>query len=368
MTTERVLVVMPSWVGDVVMATPALRLLRDRLPGAQITALLRPGLGELLEGSALIDATVAGDTRGLLGPIKVSRSIARGRFHAALLLTNSFSTALSTWLGNVPRRVGYDRDRRGLLLTERLGALREGKRWLVVPAVRYYVHAAEAFLGGTRTLEHLPPTSLTHAPLGIAEGALLELGLTPMQESRARAVLERGGVAPGDCYAVLNPGGNNPAKRWPVDRFASLADHLAERHGMRVLINGSPGERELVQQIAAACRTPVICLPELGMTLGALKGIIRGAKLMVTNDTGPRHIAAAFGVPMVSLFGPTDPRWTTIPVAPMPDGTPGEVILIANRQLAPDRLSNDEPEDSRVDRIALEEVLVAVDGLRWQVR
>ncbi|GAB4385210.1 MAG: lipopolysaccharide heptosyltransferase II [Phycisphaerales bacterium] len=365
---ERVLIIMPSWVGDVVMATPALRMLRDALPDAHVTAGLRAGLGELLEGSTLIDALLTIDARGLAGPLRSGHLIRRDRFHAALLLTNSFSTALAAWLGLVPRRVGYARDGRGLLLTDPLVAPREGGRWLVVPAVRYYAHAAQAFLGGPRELTYLPPQSRTHAPLGIAEGTHLELGMSPIQESRARAVLQRGGVRPGEPYAILNPGGNNPAKRWPPERFARLADHLAGHHRMRVLINGSPGERDLVRKIADACRTPAVCLPELGMTLGALKGIVRGASLMVTNDTGPRHIAAAFGVPMVSLFGPTDPRWTTIPVAALPDGRPSEHIVIAHRDIPVGQLSNDDPERARVDRISQGEVLEAVDALLGEVR
>lgn len=365
---ERLLVVMPSWVGDVVMATPALRVLRDHKVESHITALLRPGLAELLEGSGLVDAIQVGDARGVLGPLKTGRMIRKHRYHAALLLTNSFSTAAATWIGNAMRRFGYDRDGRGLLLTDPLKAPRQGKRWQVVPAVRYYVHAAEAMLGGPRELEFLPPTSLIEAPLGCAEGKKLELGVSPVQESRGRAVLERGGLTAGEAYAILNPGGNNPAKRWPIERFADLADHLARRHGLRVLLNGSPGERDLIEQIAGRCQAPPVRLPDLGMTLGSLKAVIRGARLMVTNDTGPRHIAAAFGVPLVSLFGPTDPRWTTIPVVPLPDGSPGERILIANRDLPLDRLSNDDPEGSRVDRIELDAVTAAADGLLAAVR
>lgn len=360
---ERILVVMPSWVGDVVMATPALRVLRERRPEAHITALLRPGLAELLEGSTLVDALETSDARGAFGPFDAGRRIRKGRFHAALLLTNSFSTALATWLGLVPRRVGYDRDGRGLLLTDALQAPRDRRGWQVVPAVRYYVHASEAMVGGARTLDYLAPTSLTRAPLGAAEGTRLELSLSAVQESRARAVLDRGGVARSEAYALLNPGGNNLAKRWPTDRFAQLADHLSEKHGLCVLVNGSPSERAVVDAIWGACRRAPVRLTELGMTLGALKGVVRGARIMVTNDTGPRHLAAAFGVPLVSLFGPTDPRWTTIPVVPLPDGSPSEVILIANRDLPVNRLSNDDPEGSRIERISVEEVLAAVDHL-----
>jgi ADP-heptose:LPS heptosyltransferase len=100
-----------------------------------------------------------------------------------------------------------------------------------------------------------------------------------------------------------------------------------------------------------------VCLPELGITVGALKGIVRGARLMVTNDTGPRHIAAAFGVPLVSLFGPTDHRWTTIPTRP--EGP--EELLLADPTLPETELANDHPERCRIDRIGLEAVVRAVD-------
>jgi len=359
---ERVLVVMPSWVGDVVMATPALRLLRDCMPNTHIAALLRPGLEEILDGAGLVNRFERGDARGLTGPMAVARSIHKARYGSALLLTNSFSTALATWLANIPCRMGYARDGRRPLLTDPLYAPRTGRSWALVPAVRYYYHAAEAFLGGERTLEALPSETLTHAPLGRARDTRLELGVTPMQERRARAVLDRGGIRPDEPYAIVNPGGNNPAKRWPAERFAALADHLSEC-GLRVLINGAPGERELVGRIAARCRSEPVRLCELNMTLGALKAVVRGARVLVTNDTGPRHIAAAFGVPMVSLFGPTDPRWTTIPVCSLPDGSPSEIVLIANRELPIDRTSNDDPTGSRMERIALDEVIEAVDRL-----
>src|SRR5690606_13735761 len=107
-------------------------------------------------------------------------------------------------------------------------------------------------------------------------------------------------------YCILNPGGNNPAKRWPAERFGELARHLAGAHGLRVLINGAPAEADLVREIAAgagATSPAPAALPDLGGTLGSLKALLADGRcaIMVTNDTGPRHIAAAMGVPVVSL-------------------------------------------------------------------
>lgn len=352
---------MPSWVGDVVMATPALRLLRDARPNDEIHAILRPGLDALLDGAGLVNRLHTADSSGIVGPIRLARATRLIRPDQALLLPNSFATALALRLARVPRRVGYDRDGRGLLLTERLAAPRDGS-WSLVPAVRYYYHAAAAFLDPSLPPLDAPPcTSLTHAPLGDAEDSHLELGLTRAQTEAADELRADAEIT--TPYAILNPGGNNDAKRWPAERFSALADHLERKHNLRVLINGSPGERALCEQIARDARTHPIALPALGPTLGSLKSIIKGARLMVTNDTGPRHIAAAFGVPLVSLFGPTDPRWTTIPTRLLADGNPSETILIADPDLDPAMASNDDPDASRVDRITLESVIRAVDRL-----
>jgi heptosyltransferase-2 len=136
---------------------------------------------------------------------------------------------------------------------------------------------------------------------------------------------------------------------------------------LRVLVNGSPGEAALTEEIAAAGNgllgsgggesPSVASLATLGITIGSLKGVVRRAALMVTNDTGPRHIAAAFGVPLVSLFGPTDHRWTTIPTRP---GGP-EAVLLADPTLPEELMADDHPERCRVDRIEIESVWAAVE-------
>jgi heptosyltransferase-2 len=362
-TPDRVLVVMPSWVGDVVMATPALRHLREALPSSRITAMVRPGLDDLLLGAGLVNDFVLADARGLFGPLHVARSLEAHRIDAALLLTNSFSTALTVRLSNIAKRVGFDRDWRRPLLTQPLRVPREGSGFAMVPAVAYYMHAARSFLGPMPDLPAPIMSSLTHAPLDLPPDSRLELGLSAEQKQAAAELLTRAGLEAGSPYAILNPGGNNPAKRWPADRFAVLADHLAATHGLAIVINGSPAEAALVRSIADAANTPCIALPECGITLGTLKGVIARARLMVTCDTGPRHIAAAFGVPLVSLFGPTDPRWTTIPVRTLLDGRPSETILIANTELALTRQSNDDPQGSRIERIETAAVCAAADRL-----
>ncbi len=414
----RLLVVVPSWVGDAVMATPALQVLRGAMPGAFIGALARPGIDELLAGTtmppstptstgaSLIDHWHVERASGVMGPKHVAARVRPMRYDAALLLTNSFSTALVTRLAFIPRRVGYDRDARGLLLTDRIAAERVGggaSSWVPeslrafkpVPAVAYYLHAARWLLG-------------TRDAVAPASDPPLRLGTTPAQDVAATALLARAGLSD-RAFALLNPGGNNPAKRWPVDRFALLAAHLWREHGLAIAINGSPAEAPLVAQIAAGARSHAVPadaiaeLPTLGVTLGALKGAVRAAKVMVTNDTGPRHLAAALGTPCVSLFGPTDHRWTTLsdsvqwggtgvppvsaasaesgvpkefpiaqnaritggtPVPPMQ--IPREIFMLADPTMPADQTADDHPERCRIDRIEFSGgggVAAAVDAL-----
>lgn len=352
--SRRLLVVLPSWVGDAVMATPALRRIRDALPGWYIGGLCRPGVDQVLEGLPLLDELHVAPMSGVLGPKRVAAQLRPRRYAAALLLTNSFSTALATRVAGVPVRLGYERDGRGLLLTHRLFApRREGGGWAVVPAVDYYDHAARALLDvladravdARAAISPLPPH------------ARLELVATDRDRAKAAEVLERAGMPVGVPIAVLNPGGNNPAKRWPPDRYAALADWLREAHGLASVINASPAEADIARAIQSAAASPPPCLADFGGSLASLKGVLARASLMVTNDTGPRHMAAALGVPVVSLFGPTDHRWTTIP-APA-----GEALVLADPDLPPDAMANDDPQRNRIDRITLQRVQRAVHGL-----
>ena len=345
-TPLRLLVVCPSWLGDVVMATPALRLLRSRLPGSFIGGLVRPGLDELLAGTDFFDELHVDRARGMMGPKHVAAKIRPRRYDAAVLLTNSFSTALITRLAFIPRRIGYDRDGRGLLLTDRLAPERVGggKRFKCVSAVEYYLRAARAVVG----------VEESGSPIR------LELGVSAEQALAGHAVLERAGVREGEKYAVLNPGANNPAKRWPVERFAAVGAHLVKVHGFKALVNGSPGEAKLCDEVVGGIGASAFALPRAGITIGALKHVVRGAQVMVTNDTGPRHVAAAFGVPVVTLFGPTDPRWTTLPEG---GSAHAEVAAGSDGGLPEGEIADDHPEECRIDGIEVERVVGAVEGV-----
>jgi len=340
------------------MATPALRALRERLPGAYIAALVRPNVLPLVEGLPFLDDVRIDQHAGVMSHKNTAKRLRADRFDTALLLSNSFSTALITRLAWIPRRIGYARDARALMLTRRLEPprrkdvepfARSGASptdWAPIPACDYYMNAVRALLDDP---------SITPASL--------ELALTDAQRSAANHALH---VAGFDAipFAVLIPGGNDPAKRWPAERYAALAEHLIQSRNLGVLVSGSPAERDLIEPLCAQIRDDlpperthlVAAATDLELSLGALKGVLAHARLVVTNDTGPRHIAAAFGAPLVTLFGPTDHRWTTIPFD-------REAILLADPALPEQEVANDHPDRCRIDRIPLEKVIAAAEAL-----
>lgn len=302
---ERLLVVMPSWVGDAVMAMPTLRALDRLYPQARITALVKPLVRPMLESCPWVDRllTLRNPRPGFRGDKRRkslfywAKRLSAGRFDAAVLLPNSFRSAVLIRMAGIPRRVGYGRDGRSTLLTDVLLPLKQGGRYIPVPTLDYYL-ALAGYLGA------------------IDPDPRMELFTTPQDDRRVDGMLQAAGYAVDDSrpLILLNPGANyGQAKMWPPERFAAVADACHQRLGAVVAVNASPRERATVQMLLQATRAPMIELPSLGMNLRLLKSLAKRASVMVTNDTGPRHIAAAMGLPVVTVFGPTDPNWTTIP-------------------------------------------------------
>ena len=293
----RVLIVMPTWVGDCVMATPTLRGLRRLYPDARITAVVRRNCKPLLTGLKSVDRVVS--YRPSVGVTRLARRLRRGRFDLAVILPGSFKSALLVRLAGVPRRVGYDRDGRGFLLTDKLAPPRDAAGKLAVtPTLRYYL----------KLVEHLG---------GDGSDRSMELAITPRDRANASRVLAAAGVDQSRRpRVILNPGASyGAAKLWPPQHFAELSDRLQDELGARVLVSAGPGERGIVTDLAARVRQPFADLSAHGLSLGGIKALYADCDLVVTGDTGPRHVAAALGTPLVTLFGPTDPGWTTLDFA-----------------------------------------------------
>ena len=289
----RVLVVIPNWVGDVVLASPTLAALRDRFQRSHIAYVLRPYVAEIVHGCGWHDELIFWPQRasdgtlfGLVGRLRAAK------FDLALLLTNSFRSALTAWLARVPRRVGYVREARGWMLTDRLRPLKRDGEFIPASVLPYYAAVAEAV--GCPVPDRTP-----------------RLGIAPDQERRGVELMRHYGLGAGQPYALINPGAKfGAAKCWLPERFAEVCDRLAAEWDLLPVLIGSPDDGPLLRDIARRVRGRVACCVEPGTTLGSLKPLAREASLMICNDTGPRHYAIAFGVPTVTIFGPTHPEWT----------------------------------------------------------
>jgi heptosyltransferase-2 len=340
--TRGIAVLMPTWLGDIVMATAALHRLRRTATEARITALVPPGMDSVLAGSEAVDAVVAIDGKGAIGPFRTAAAIRRTAAEAVILLPNSPRSAIAAALSGRRIRIGTPRGGRGGLLSHRVPPPPRAAAGAPVPAVVQYDRII-AFATAQ------PPWSL-EGP----DAPRLRPTLVALESDRgaARAVL---GSFADQPTLVLVPGGNRPTKRWPAERFAAVARSLRETHGLMPVVTGSPGERDLCAAIAAAIGPPVVDAAAAGGGLSAVKGLIATARLVLSNDTGPRHLAAGLGTPAVALFGPTDHRWTSLPGVP-------ETTLLAEPFLPETLVADRHAALCRIDRIPVSDVLHAAAG------
>jgi heptosyltransferase-2 len=304
----KILVVQPSWVGDAVMATPALRALRELYPKAEISYLLRRYVKPIYTGMPWWDRLITyrtGKSRGKAGKglIDLAGRLRAGKFDLAVLLPNSFKSALLCKVAGIDRIVGYERDGRGLLLSDKLLPAKERGKYVPTPIVQYYLGIARYL--GSHHRETKLELFVTAAERAEAEKVMERAGLEPSLDRPAR-----NGLPP---MILLNPGAQyGEAKCWLAEHFAAVADRFIDEMGATVLISGAPRERRIIDAVQRHMKHAAVDLSTKGMTLGSLKEIIRRCDLVVTNDTGPRHIAAAMDVPVVTVFGPTFPEWTEI--------------------------------------------------------
>lgn len=296
----RTLVRVTNWLGDAVLNTAALAALKDSDPEGRITVLAIPWVADVFRHHPAVDAVLVYDRgglhRGVLGMIGLASRIRKESFDRVYVFPNSFASALVPFLARVPQRIGYGTDGRGLLLTEvrpRPPEILRGHQ------VRYYLH----LVGAKQPERYLPKVFVSGEERAVAGEILAHAGIDP-----ERGVL---GLAPGAAYG--------PAKRWFSDRFGEAARGVQERTGCGVLVFGSDADREPGE--VAASRIPDRCLNLTGRTsLRELAALLSHCRVLLTNDSGTMHLAAALGTPVAAVFGSTDPDATG------PLGAPSRVI------------------------------------------
>ncbi len=293
---KRVLVRAPNWIGDAVMCEPALRGLRSLFPQAELVLLAKAMVAELFAGYPGLDRVLVyedkGKHAGLAGKWTLAGTLRRHHFDLAVLFQNAFEAAFITWLAGISRRYGYMTDGRAVFLTDSVAVPSP-----LTHQVGYYWNLLK--------------------PLGLAgEPPSPQLSVSAEEERMMGERLASSDVGPSDPLIGINPGSTyGSAKRWLPDRFAVVAQRLAgqvykeDGNHATVVILGAKGEESLGKDIAARIQTRSVVLSGT-TTIRELMAVTKRCRLLITNDTGPMHIAAACGVPVVAVFGPTDSRTT----------------------------------------------------------
>jgi len=289
---EKILIRSANWVGDAVMSLPSISAVRCSFPNAHIAVLAKPWVAGIFQENPLVDEVILyqkpGLHQGLGGKWRLARQLRHAHFDLAFLLPNSFESALIPFLAGIPRRAGYRTDGRILLLTHPVKLTAEVKAG---HQVDYYLAMVGAL--GFASTNRFP-----------------ELKISAEREKEAERFLNRFHRQGQQKIVGLSPGATyGPAKQWFPERFGELADRLTKIVGTHILLFGSQKDKDIAVQVKQNSSTPLTDLTGM-TTLEQAMALIARCSLFITNDSGLMHIAAALGVPLVGIFGSTDPQRT----------------------------------------------------------
>jgi len=290
-----------NWVGDAIMALPALQAVRARFPDAQISVLALPYVADIFRGQGIADELISfnrgGEHAGVRGREKLAAELKVRKFETALLLQNAFDAAWIAWRAGIPERIGYGRDGRGLLLTKAIRVPRPGE----IPAHEKYYYLE--LLRRAGWIDSLP------------EVREISLKVSDEQARAAEEKLRNFGSRAGRTRIAVGAGASyGSAKCWPPERFAKALNQLRKERDADVILFGTPAEGAVSAAIQDGLEAKAIDLT--GKTqIAELPALLSRCTAFLGNDSGAMHVAAAVGLPVVAVFGPTDP-FGTAPVTP----------------------------------------------------
>ena len=297
----KILIRATNWVGDAIMALPALRAVRKRFPDGEIAIVARPYVADIYRDQEICDQLIPYDPKGLhsgfSGRERLASELRAQKFDVALLLQNAFDAALLAWRANIPERIGYARDTRSLLLTKAVPLPRHGE----IPAHEKYYYLE--LLRRAGWLDSMP------------EEAFIGLRVPEEKRRSADEFLCKSGVRQGALRIAIGAGASyGSAKCWPPSRFAEVANRLQSEADAEVILFGTAAEASVSTAISAEMRRSPIDLTGKTAIID-LPALLSKCHLFIGNDSGAMHVAAAVGLPIVAVFGPTDPDGTA-PITP----------------------------------------------------
>ncbi len=290
---DTILVFCPNWVGDVVMATPTFRCLRQSYPDARLIGLIRGYAKGVVEDAPWFDQLIEINDKSWRAFVHLVYQIRSLKAKLAVVLPNTFRSALLARLGGARQIYGYRRNGRTALLSGGPAPQRADNRITPVPMADYYLEICH-WMNLTTDPDKKP-----------------RLYVSDPLQSVGNQFLERYGISSEDMVIGINPGAKYGASKcWPPEYFARLAELLAQRWDCKLMLFIGPGEETIGQTIVQHSKAKIINTGPDNVDLALLKPLIRRCRILVTNDTGPRHYAVALGIPVVVIMGPTDPRYT----------------------------------------------------------
>lgn len=286
---RKILIVNVNWLGDTLFATPFIRAVKEHYPESHVTVFTHSRCKEILEGNPYVDEIIVYDEKGqhrhLLGRFSMVSQLQSKKFDTAFILRRSLSRTMLLFLSKIHERIGYNSKKSGFLLTKKISLPPKD------------LHRVEHFLGIARGAG-IKPKSINY-----------EFFIPEKDDRKGKEILKNTGVKTGDDFIAINPGGNWDLKRWPAENFAKLADEIIDRFNLKVVLTGAEKDIELCQRISGLMKnTPLLLCGKTNLkTLGT---VFKKAKWVISNDSGPMHIAVGVKTPVIALFGPTSPRIT----------------------------------------------------------
>lgn len=292
----KILIRATNWVGDAIMALPAIRAVRKKFPQATVSILARPYVLDIYRDQEIADELIAYDWIGahksLGGRLKLAEELRSKRFDVALLLQNAFDAAWLVWRAKIPERIGYARDGRSWLLTKAMPVPKAGE----IPAHEKFYYLE--LLRRVGWIEQIP------------EVEWISLAVSQEKRDRAENLLAAAGSKTGRMRIAVGAGASyGSAKCWPPERFAEALNRLALERDCDVVLVGTIGEAAVSNAIIGGLKKSAIDLT--GKTaIADLPALLSRCSLFIGNDSGAMHVAGAVGLPIVAVFGPTDPDGT----------------------------------------------------------
>ena len=337
---KKILIVRMDKIGDLVLSTPAIKAVRDAYPDSHITVLVRPYAREIIEGSPYINEVITYDktngNKGLLKNIKFIMSLRKKKFDLALVLHPKNRTHIYIFLAGIPVRVGYDK-KMGMLLTKK------------IPHIKQYglKHEIDYTLDLLRYIGIEPKDKSLYIPINEAS------------EKKISDILAKNNVSDKDLIVTIHPGSSCPSKRWKSERFAMVADSLAQKYKAKIIIIAGPSDKIFGDKMAALMKSEKIDLS--GKTRVAdLASILKRSSLFISNDSGPVHIACAVGTPTIAIFGRNDRG-----LSPRRWRPTGKRDIVLHKDLGCETClsHNCDRSFACLDAISVEEVLDAADRI-----